>query len=350
TGATGYIGGDFLHAISKAHPRVAVTALVRQESKAARLKELYPQVEVVEGDLDNADVLVKASSEADIVLSTLRVSQLHGCLADLLLSTSPQQVISQAYSPLFKEHRRGNLCPAHIVQISGATIVSQDEIKSKTFGNPSDKQYGDLESEQQLRGLIRQHTNRAVDNLMLDIAEKEGSIKPALVIPSLIYGKGRGPGNQRSIQVPELARIALQRKRAVQIEAGANIWSNIHIHDLSAMLVGLVESAMTGAHRDQMWGLRGLTFAGAHPGMTFGSLAKLIATTAYQHGHVIDQNVEKISAVEADALSPHASAIMGTNARTLSERAQKELQWRPQGPNLEEEVPATVAEEVKRLG
>ncbi|GAB1734450.1 hypothetical protein NU195Hw_g679t1 [Hortaea werneckii] len=326
TGATGYIGGDFLHAISKAHPRVAVTALVRQESKAARLKELYPQVEVVQGDLDNAEVLVKASSEADIVLSTSR-----GFSISIVQGASQRKL-------------------AHIVQISGATIVSQDEIKSKTFGTACDKQYGDLENEQQLRGLIRQHTNRAVDNLMLDIAENEGSIKPALVIPSLIYGKGRGPGNQRSIQVPELARIALQRKRAVQIEAGANIWSNIHIHDLSAMLVGLVESAMTGAHRDQMWGLRGLIFAGAHPGMTFGSLAKLIATTAYQHGHVTDQNVESISAAEADALSPHASAIMGTNARTLSERAQKELQWRPQGPSLEEEVPATVAEEVKRLG
>ncbi|RMY62254.1 hypothetical protein D0865_00541 [Hortaea werneckii] len=307
TGATGYIGGDFLHAITKAHPNLAVKALVRQESKAAKLKELYPQVEVVQGDLDNAEALVKASSEADIVLT-------------------------------------------HVIQISGATMVSQDEIKSQTFGAASDKQYGDLEDERQLLGLIRQHSNRAVDNLMLDVAEKAGSVRPALVIPSLVYGKGRGPGNQRSIQVPELARIALQRKRAVQIEAGANTWSNVHIHDLSAMLVRLVESVMAGAHRDQMWGLHGLYFAGAHPGMTFGSLAKLIATAAYQHGRVTDQNVDKISAAEADALSPHASAIMGTNARTLSERAQKELQWRPQGPSLEEEVPATVAEELKRSG
>ncbi|KAI7333066.1 putative methylmalonate-semialdehyde dehydrogenase [Hortaea werneckii] len=307
TGATGYIGGDFLHAITKAHPNLAVTALVRQESKAAKLKELYPQVEVVQGDLDNAEALVKASSEADIVLT-------------------------------------------HVIQISGATMVSQDEIKSQTFGAASDKQYGDLEDERQLLGLIRQHSNRAVDNLMLDVAEKAGSVRPALVIPSLVYGKGRGPGNQRSIQVPELARIAFQGKRAVQIEAGANTWSNIHIHDLSAMLVRLVESVMAGAHRDQMWGLHGLYFAGARPGMTFGSLAKLIATAAYQHGRVADQNVDKISAAEADGLSPHASAIMGTNARTLSERAQKEIQWRPQGPSLEEEVPATVAEELKRLG
>lgn len=69
TGATGYIGGDFLQAITKAHPEVAIAALVRQPSSASKLKQEYPHVEVVEGDLDDHETLVKAGSDADVVLS-----------------------------------------------------------------------------------------------------------------------------------------------------------------------------------------------------------------------------------------------------------------------------------------
>lgn len=69
TGATGYIGGDFLHAITQAHPELAIAALVRQSSSASKLKQEYPHVEVVQGNLDDHETLVKAGADADIVLS-----------------------------------------------------------------------------------------------------------------------------------------------------------------------------------------------------------------------------------------------------------------------------------------
>lgn len=227
--------------------------------------------------------------------------------------------------------------------------MSQDEIKAKNFGNATDDEYNDIRDEKELHSIIRKHQNRAVDNYILDITEQTPHVKTALVFPSLVYGKGNGPGNQRSIQVPELARIALERRRAVQIGPGANIWSNVHISDLSSMLVHLTESAITGSDDKQIWGTNGLFFAGAHPGIRFGSLAKKIAEAACNLGLIPDVEVDEISAVEADNLSLHASAIIGTNARTLSERAQKALGWSAKGPNLEEEVPSTVANEAKRV-
>jgi len=69
TGATGYIGGDFLHAIMQAHPELAITALVRQQSAATKLKELYPHIDTVEGDLDSTELLAKAGVEFDVILS-----------------------------------------------------------------------------------------------------------------------------------------------------------------------------------------------------------------------------------------------------------------------------------------
>lgn len=227
-------------------------------------------------------------------------------------------------------------------------MVSQDEIKAKNFGDSSDDQYGDIRDEERLRATIRRHQNRTVDNFVLDVSESTPAVKTALVIPSLIYGQGSGPGNQRSIQIPELARIALERKRAVQVGAGANIWSNVHISDLSSLLVGLVESAISGSNDRRIWGSSGLFFAGANPGISFASAVEQIATAARGFHSLPDTEVDEISANEADRLSPHASAIMGTNARTLSERAQDVLEWKPQGPTLEDEIPPTVMVEIKR--
>jgi nucleoside-diphosphate-sugar epimerase len=165
----------------------------------------------------------------------------------------------------------------------------------------------------------------------------------------LIYGKGSGPGNQRSIQIPELARIALERKKAVQIGAGANVWSNVHISDLSSLLVSLVESAISGSDDKRIWGSSGLFLAGANRGISFASAVKQIATAAHDSGFLSDIEVDEISASEADKLSPHASAIVGTNARTSSERAQEVLRWTPQGPALEDEILPTVRVEIERL-
>ena len=67
TGATGYIGGDGLYAISQKHPDWKVSALVRNQSKGAELESKYPQVRIVKGDLDSADVIEKEVQDADIV-------------------------------------------------------------------------------------------------------------------------------------------------------------------------------------------------------------------------------------------------------------------------------------------
>lgn len=69
TGATGYIGGDFLHTVSQRHPEYAITVLVRREETISRIKESYPGIEIVEGDLDDGEKLAAAAADVDVVLS-----------------------------------------------------------------------------------------------------------------------------------------------------------------------------------------------------------------------------------------------------------------------------------------
>ena len=70
TGATGYIGGDGLFSIVQAHPDWEITALVRNEDKAAQVRSKYPKVKILKGDLDSADLIEGAVADADIVFRT----------------------------------------------------------------------------------------------------------------------------------------------------------------------------------------------------------------------------------------------------------------------------------------
>jgi hypothetical protein len=68
TGATGYIGGNTLHALYNKHPEYEYTALVRTEEKGEPVKKAFPNIRLVIGDNDNSKVLEDEASKADVVI------------------------------------------------------------------------------------------------------------------------------------------------------------------------------------------------------------------------------------------------------------------------------------------
>ena len=76
TGATGYVGGDVFYrlqqsSLAKSH---MFSCLVRDPDKAKELSEKYPRIEIIQGDLDDSDLIVKEARKADVVLSRLAES------------------------------------------------------------------------------------------------------------------------------------------------------------------------------------------------------------------------------------------------------------------------------------
>ena len=86
-------------------------------------------------------------------------------------------------------------------------------------------------------------------------------LNTALVMPPLIYGEGQGPCNRRSSQVPDLARVTLQRRRGLRVGRGQSRWGNVHIRDLGALFVLLIEKAIEGGGGQEIWNLNGLYLA-----------------------------------------------------------------------------------------
>lgn len=66
TGGTGYIGGSVLHTIVTAHPEYDVTVLLRKVPQA--FTSTYPNIRIVKGDYESAEIIAEEASKADVVV------------------------------------------------------------------------------------------------------------------------------------------------------------------------------------------------------------------------------------------------------------------------------------------
>lgn len=247
TGASGFIGGDFLHILDAAKLPVCITILERSESDAKTIQSKFPDVRIVRGTLDDASLLEQESAAADIVVN--------------LASAQHFPSVQAIHRGLSQQQRAS---PPYLLQISGATLLSASEVAQKRFGQASDVVVNDWDDIARVRAIIRASPNRRIDNFVLDVADREPKVLTALLGGPIIYGQGRGLVNQRSGQLPELARIALQRGKAMYIGEGRNRWSGVHIHDFSDLLLRLTKKTIERDQDTNIWGANGVYLPGTH--------------------------------------------------------------------------------------
>ena len=151
---------------------------------------------------------------------------------------------------------------AYWVQVSGASLLAAEEIASSSFeaGSESDVTFDDVADASRLRDLIRAHPTRVVDNYILDVAAQEDSkIHTALIFPPIVYGRGEGPVNQRSIQIPALCRSVVGgRGGVVQVGRGLSRWGSVHVKDIARVFVKLANAGANGSEAPGLWGENGL--------------------------------------------------------------------------------------------
>ena len=174
-------------------------------------------------------------------------------------------------------------------------------------------------------------------------------VKTAIVCPPTIYGPGRGPGNQRSHQIPELARSMLEKKSGFQVGEGENLGPHVCVHDLSDCYVRLVEAAVEGGGK-ATWGKEGYYFV-ENGELVWGDISKAVAKAAHKMDLISSDQVVSISEKEADSLAWWGSALWGANSRFRAIRARKLLEWKPKkgGKDLDSDILEVVSAEAKSL-
>ncbi|CAK7268319.1 hypothetical protein SEPCBS57363_003032 [Sporothrix epigloea] len=354
-GATGYIGGDAFYALYNAHPEYDYTLLVRSQSRADVVTKAFPGAENIHfvfGNLDSADVISEAAAAADVVLHA-------GNSADDQPST--QAIVDG----LLKSHSASK--PGVYIHVSGTGLLVWYDTKNKRFGQPplADQTYNDYEGVERLvSGMPEDAPHRDVDLIVLRAAAAHpDSLRTAIVAPPTIYGHGRGPGNQRSMQVPGLAKYLLKKGYAPIAEgSGETVWDNVYVWDLSALFVRLVEAGLNPEQRDNtagnkspggIFGTHAYYFAaaGTH---RWSDVAKQLAASAVEQrflasAEATNESLEMLLAEDAPG-SKGTRQTWAVNSHGEAVRAAKLLGWKPVGPSLKASIPSDLAEEAKLLG
>lgn len=212
-----------------------------------------------------------------------------------------------------------------------------------------EQKYDDIEDIERLVSLPDEAHHRNVDKIVQ--ATSSDVVKLLIVCPPTIYGKGRGPVNTRSIQVPDLARGTLEKGFAPIVGAGKTEWDHVHIDDLADLFVKFVEATRDPSKRDnpEIFGTHGYFFAenGSHK---WSDVATWIAEEASRQGYLPEALTKLVSQQEVDLMEGVSTTSWGLNSKGAAQRARKYLGWEAKGVPLKETISEVVAIEAKDLG
>ncbi|KAI9171784.1 Ribosome-associated molecular chaperone SSB1 [Paramyrothecium foliicola] len=324
TGVTGYIGGSAFAYIYRAHSDWEYTLLVRNEERAKPVKEQYQNVNFVYGGLDDAQVVEKAAADADIVVHT----------AD----SSDHEAGAKAIAKGLKEGHSADK-PGYWIHTSGTSILTWYDVENKRYGREplAEQKYHDIDDIDRILSLPDQADHRVVDKIVQ--ASNSDAVKIAIVAPPTIYGTGSGPGNTRSIQVPNMVKGTLEKGFAPIVGIGKTEWDNVHIDDLSDLFVNLVDATQDSSKREntEIFGLHAYYFTenGSH---AWADIAHWVADEASRQGYLPEGLTKSVSEREVELMNGISTPSYGLNSKGVAERARKYLGWQPKGHSLKDEI------------
>ncbi|XDG08364.1 hypothetical protein ABKA04_007979 [Annulohypoxylon sp. FPYF3050] len=325
TGATGYIGGDALYSLVKAHPDFEYTLLVRNEERGKPVAAAYPKARLVYGTLDSADVIEKEAAAADIVVHT----------ADSADNVPSATAIAKGLAAGHTAEK-----PGYWIHLCGTGILTWYDADNKRYGQAPlpEQKYHDIDDIDRILSLPDTAIHRDVDKIVL--GANSPSVKTLIVGPPTIYGQGRGPLNTRSIQVPGLIEYTLTHGYAPIQAPGLTEWDNVHIHDLGDFFVLAVDAALDSSKNNnpEIYGPKAYFFLenGMH---RWADVSRAIAVEAARQKLIPEPIAKEID-------FPN----FGTNSKSVAARAKKYLGWTPKSPSLPDTLPETVTLEAKKLG
>lgn len=359
TGITGYIGGDAFYAVHTAHPDYEYSALVRNEDKGKLVKEKYPHVRLVYGSNTDEEIIAKEAAWADIVIRT-KISfppSYTTPTSSLTLDHSTDTAGSADDIPSAKAISKGlqahdSSRPGYWLHICGTGLLIFGDEDAHRYGQPPlpDQTFSDVDGIERLLTLPDHAFHRDVDKIVLATNTTTAGAKTAILGPPTIYGPGRGPGNQRSHQAYELTRLCLENGWAMEVETGETRWDSVHVHDLSAFFVTLVDAAVSGKYADNpdVFGDHAYYFLENGKSHSWGELARWIAEEAKRQGFIEKAEVRSLS--NEEQLKRGGNRTFAANSSAKAQRAKKYFGWEPKGRHLKDEVPDIVAGEAKKLG
>ena len=224
--------------------------------------------------------------------------------------------------------------------------MTWETFDNKAFGDELSKKYNDWDGVQELMSHPDHALHRIVDKIIIEAGSDK--TKVAVVCPPTIYGPGRGPDNQKSMQAYKAAAAMLKHQQGFVVGNGKNVWHQVHVQDLSDLYLLLAEAAVDGG-TPATWNEQGYYLA-ENGEFVWGDILKAIAKDAHEKGLLPDASTKGIPFDKMDETLPRGAYAVGSNSRGESIRGKKVLGWKPYRNSLMEEVPTIVDLEARTAG
>lgn len=293
------------------------TALVRSESQVTTLGEHGVHAILFSG-LDDTTLLTKVASEHDIVINSASAFNVEAAKALIDGLASRQKETGQK---------------AIYIHTSGTSSIG-DRPLTKIYRE--DRVFSDKEAihaYQLKREAQLPYAQRTTDVAVVKAGVAVG-VKTYIIMSPTIYGRGTGPFNQLSIQIPTIIKRALLSGQTPVLGTGSEGWDHVHIADLADLYELLLTKLLAG--EDLPNGEQGIYFSenGHH---TWRSVSEGVAKAGVKLGALKTADVKELSLEEWGAGS--SSAVMPANLQTtelgFASRARgvsdiaKRLGWKP---------------------
>ncbi|KAF8907377.1 NAD-binding protein [Gymnopilus junonius] len=327
TGVTGFIGGSVLKNFLN-HPDFSsfnITVLVRSPEKADKLKKLG--VNPVLGSHDEEKVMVDVAAENDVVIA----------MADADNFKAAQAVLKG----LKKRYEKTKTVPI-LIHTSGTGVLADN-----AEGHSSTETIYDDSNPDQIESLPDSRPHRNVDLEILR-ADKEGYVRTHIVLPSTIWGfatgvlADQGIQNRFSIQVPQLIRASLNRRRGGMVGEGRNIWPDVDVNDVAELYVVLFNAIRAGNNPAIGHGRDGFYF-GENGEHTLYEVGKAISVALVQLGL---SEYSEPSTFTKEEINEYleGSTYLGSNSRCRGRRS-RAIGWKP--TKTKEDFLASIKPEVE---
>lgn len=285
TGATGYIGGTVLHQLlcsslpALKSGNFTITLLLRDASRAATYTAAWGiRIHtVLYGGLDDLEKTTSAASQHDLVINMT-----------LGFHAASAQALMRGLALRKAETGR----EVYMIQLSGASNLSDQPVTGAYIENHEfDDLKDDVYEYERMRNALRPYHQRTTELGVIDKGLELG-VKTLVMMPPLVFGRGKGLFNRTSVQIPVYVDAALQHGQAVVIGDGAGELDHVHVEDLAGLYAIFVNEILEDGGERLPQGKKGIIFAsnGRH---TWKEVARRVAHAWRGDEQVVSLSLEE---------------------------------------------------------
>ncbi|RSL81414.1 hypothetical protein CEP51_005868 [Fusarium floridanum] len=264
--------------------------------------------------LDDLDLLERVARDYDIVVHC--ADGFHRSSGEALVKGLGQRQMETGKKTYF-------------IRTSGVSGIADRPLSGRYIETCELSDKDSIYAYEQHRETMESYPSRQADVAIVDAGER-ANVNTYIIMSPLIYGRGNGLFNTRSMQIPSIIRSAREWGYVGYVGNGSGEWDHVHVLDLAALYELLLAKIVSGVEIPS--GKAGIFFsaAGRH---SWRALANSIATAGVKLGLLRSDEAKEISIEQAAAAWAHGmddfvEPGFGSRATTRADLA-KELGWEP---------------------